>query len=113
MAANFGITVDKTSAGLGHEAAVEVIRCMGAYIDKHFGALGGFSPARTPMNSWRVLPNSDLAEVEGILENLSTDFQEQGIRQIQACANKSPASRANVVNDRSNRATGDRRNGAT
>jgi phospholipid/cholesterol/gamma-HCH transport system ATP-binding protein len=84
------------SAGLGHEAAVEVIRCMGAYIDKHFGALGGFSTRRNTNEFVTVLPNSDLAEVEGILENLSTDFQEQGIRQIQACANKSPASRANV-----------------
>jgi hypothetical protein len=43
-----------------------------------------------------VLPNSNLAEVEGILENLTTDFQEEGIRQIQAGANKSPDSRANA-----------------
>ena len=43
-----------------------------------------------------VLPNSDLAKVEGILENFTKDFQEQGIRQIQAGANKSDASMENV-----------------
>lgn len=87
--------LDAISAGLGHEAAVEAIRCMGAYIDKHFGAVGGFSTRQHTNEFVTVLPNSDLAEVESILENLTKDFQEQGIRQIQAGANKSAASMEN------------------
>ena len=83
--------LDAITAGLGHEAAPEVIRCMGAYIDKYFGAVGGFSTRQHTNEFVTVLPNSDLAEVEGILKNLATDFQEQGIRQIQAGANKSAA----------------------
>jgi phospholipid/cholesterol/gamma-HCH transport system ATP-binding protein len=84
--------LDAITAGLGHEAAPEAIRCMGAYIDKHFGAVGGFSTRQNTNEFVTVLPNSDLAEVEGILKSLATDFQEQGIRQIQAGANKSAAS---------------------
>ena len=43
-----------------------------------------------------VLPNSDRAEAEDILQNFAKDFQEQGIRQIQAGVNKSAASTENV-----------------
>ena len=88
--------LDAISACLGHKAAPEVIRCLGTYIDKHFGAVGGFSTRQNTNEFVTVLPNSDLAEVEGILENLTKDFQEQGIRQIQAGANKSAASVENV-----------------
>jgi|GEM_PF-18507 phospholipid/cholesterol/gamma-HCH transport system ATP-binding protein len=80
------------SAGLGHEAAPEAIRCMGTYIDKHFGAVGGFSTRQNTHEFVTVLPNSDLAAAEGILEDLIRDFQENGIRQIQAGAYKSATS---------------------
>jgi phospholipid/cholesterol/gamma-HCH transport system ATP-binding protein len=88
--------LDAISTGMGHKTTPEAIRCMGVYIDKHFGAVGGFSTRQNTNEFVTVLPNSDLAEVEGILENFTKDFQEQGIRQIQAGANKSAASMENV-----------------
>jgi phospholipid/cholesterol/gamma-HCH transport system ATP-binding protein len=87
--------LDAISAGLGHETAPEALRCMGAYIDKHFGALGGFSTRQNSNEFVTVLPNTDMVEIEGILARLTKDFQEQGIRQIQARANKSTASTTN------------------
>lgn len=83
--------LDAISAGLGYEAAPEAIRCMGAYIDKHFGAVGGFSSRQSINEFVTVLPNSDLAEADGILKNFIKDFQEQGIRTIQAGACKRAA----------------------
>jgi phospholipid/cholesterol/gamma-HCH transport system ATP-binding protein len=68
---------------------------MGAYIDKHFGAVGGFSTRQNTNEFVTVLPNSDMVEVEGILGSLAKDFKEQGIRQIQAGANKRTASKEN------------------
>ena len=38
--------LDAISAGWGHEAAPEAIRCMGAYIDKYFGAVAGSHPPK-------------------------------------------------------------------
>jgi len=84
--------LDAISAGLGQEAAPEAIRCMGAYIDKHFGAVGGFSTRQSINEFVTVLPNSDLAEAEGILENFTKDFRKQGIRTIQAGGSKRAAS---------------------
>ena len=69
---------------------------MGAYIDKYFGAVGGFSTRHHTNEFVTVLPNSNLAEVEGILKNLIEDFQKHAVRLIQAGANKSAASIANV-----------------
>jgi phospholipid/cholesterol/gamma-HCH transport system ATP-binding protein len=83
--------LDTISASLGHEAVPEAIRCMGLYIDKHFGAVGGFSTRQNTNEFVTVLPNSDLAAVEGILEDLTRDFQEHGIRQIQAGVHKGSA----------------------
>jgi len=88
--------LDAISAGLGHEAAPEAIRCMGAYIDKHFGAVGGFSTRQNTNEFVTVLPDSDLSAVEGVLENLIKDFQEHGIRQIQSGIHRGAASMENV-----------------
>ena len=93
--------LDAISAGLGHKAAPEAIRCIGVYIDKHFGAVGGFSTRQSTNEFVTVLPNSDLTEVKGILGDFTKDFQEQGIRQIQSGANRSAAVNGEALNSRS------------
>jgi phospholipid/cholesterol/gamma-HCH transport system ATP-binding protein len=80
--------LDAISASLGYEVAPEAIRCMGAYIDKHFGVLGGFSTRQSTNEFVTVLPNADLAEVEGILEGFTKDFQQLGLRDIQTAASQ-------------------------
>jgi hypothetical protein len=42
--------LDEIISSMGHDAAQELIHSMGLYIDKHFGAIGGFPPAVSPMN---------------------------------------------------------------
>ena len=58
------------------------------YIDKHFGAIGGFSTRRKSNEFVTVLPFSSLEEAESILKDFVKDFQEQGIRDIWAGAQK-------------------------
>ncbi len=79
-------------AGLGHEAGQEAIRSMGAFIDKHFGAIGGFSTRRRINEFVAMLPYCDPSEAEGILKDFIEDFQKQGIREIWAGASKQTAS---------------------
>ena len=81
---------------LNEERVLSNIRSMGAYIDKYVGAVGGFSTRQNTNEFATVLPHSDMVEVEGILEKLTKDFQEQGICQTQAAANKRTASREKV-----------------
>jgi phospholipid/cholesterol/gamma-HCH transport system ATP-binding protein len=83
--------LDAIAEILGHDAAQEAIRKMGAYIDKHFGAVGGFS-ARHSINQFvTVLPYSDLAESAIILEEFIADFRDEGVRAIQGVALKKGA----------------------
>jgi phospholipid/cholesterol/gamma-HCH transport system ATP-binding protein len=67
---------------LGFNAAELIIRSLGSFIAKHFGAVGGFSSRQTRGEYATVLPNSNLEEAERIMENFTKDFQENGIQDI-------------------------------
>lgn len=76
----------------GHEAAQEALRCMGVCIDKHFGAVGGFSTRHSANQFVSVLPYSDLTEAVTILEEFKKEFGEEGIRSVEAAARKKATS---------------------
>lgn len=64
---------------------------MGVYIDKHFGATGGFSTRRSINEFVTVLPYSELDEAEDMLKDFVKDFHEHGIREIWAGARERAA----------------------
>jgi phospholipid/cholesterol/gamma-HCH transport system ATP-binding protein len=78
--------LDSIIDNLGHTAAQSGIRTMGAYINKHFGAVGGFSSRRRINQYSTVLPFSDLDEAQRILENFTRDFQKNGLQGIENAA---------------------------
>jgi phospholipid/cholesterol/gamma-HCH transport system ATP-binding protein len=80
--------LDEIISSMGHDAAQELIHSMGVYIDKHFGAIGGFSTRRKSNEFVTVLPFSNLEEAESIFKDFVKDFQEQGIRNIWAGAQR-------------------------
>ena len=84
------LDIIRTSAG--YDAAQVAIRSLGIYIDKHFGAIGGFSTRRRSNEFVTVLPYSDLTEAESILKNFVKDFQEGGIHDVWAGARKQTSS---------------------
>jgi phospholipid/cholesterol/gamma-HCH transport system ATP-binding protein len=73
---------DAIIKNLGHTALQEGIRTMGRYINKHFGAMGGFSARRSINQFETVLPFSNIEEAEQILEDFIGDFQKQGMKEI-------------------------------
>lgn len=80
--------LDSVIAHLGHTAAQKGIQTMGSYINKHFGAVGGFSARRSINQFGTVLPFSDLKEAEQILEDFITDFRQNGLIHIENAARK-------------------------
>lgn len=64
---------------LGHDAAQEMIRALGSYISKHFGAVGGFSSRQTINEIGTILPFSNLHEAESILVDFIRDLKEEGL----------------------------------
>ena len=71
---------------LGHKAAQSGIRMMGNYINKHFGAVGGFSARRSINQFGTVLPFSNQEEAERILADFIRDFQKNGLISIEDAA---------------------------
>jgi phospholipid/cholesterol/gamma-HCH transport system ATP-binding protein len=82
--------LDIIISGLGHEASQEAIRRMGLYIDKHFGAIGGFSSRRHINEFVTVLPYSDLTETKIMLKDFVMDFQEEGIQNFWSAGWRAP-----------------------
>ena len=80
--------LDIIRMGAGHDAAQVAIRSLGIYIDKHFGAIGGFSTRRRNNEFVTVLPYSDLTEAESILKDFAEDFQRGGIHDVSAAARR-------------------------
>jgi phospholipid/cholesterol/gamma-HCH transport system ATP-binding protein len=67
----------------GHNAVPLIIRSLGNYIEKHFGAaVGGFSTRRRSNEFVTVLPYSDLGEAEHILQDFAADLQKIGIHDV-------------------------------
>jgi phospholipid/cholesterol/gamma-HCH transport system ATP-binding protein len=75
--------MDEIVENLGHDVAQEIIRALGTYVNKHFGAVGGFSARQTINEIGTVLPFSDLNETERILEDFVKDLQNQGMCDLQ------------------------------
>jgi phospholipid/cholesterol/gamma-HCH transport system ATP-binding protein len=76
--------IDLVSENMGHDATQEIIRALGSYINKHFGAVGGFSARQTINEYATVLPYSDLEEAERIMVDFKKDFLEHGLPNIQS-----------------------------
>lgn len=67
---------------IGYDAAQETIHTMGIYIDKQFGAIGGFSTRRKLNEFVTVLPFSNFDEAESIVKDFVEEFQKAGISGI-------------------------------
>jgi phospholipid/cholesterol/gamma-HCH transport system ATP-binding protein len=80
--------LDTIITKLGHDAAQEAIHSMGAYIDKHFGSIGGFSTRHRINEVITMLPYSDIADAQDILRDFIKDFQEKGNSEIWALYRK-------------------------
>jgi phospholipid/cholesterol/gamma-HCH transport system ATP-binding protein len=66
------------STKLGHDAAQEAIHSMGLYIDKHFGPVGGFSTRHRLNEVITMVPYSDIADTQSVLQDFTKDFQGKG-----------------------------------
>jgi phospholipid/cholesterol/gamma-HCH transport system ATP-binding protein len=71
--------MDTISEKFGHDVAQEIIRTMGAYINKHFGAVGAFSSRQTIDEFGTVLPFSDTEEAEQVMSDFITDLKKTGV----------------------------------
>jgi len=75
--------MDTIQENLGHDAAQQIIRALGSYINKHFGAVGGFSSRQTINEYATVLPYSDIEEARRIMEDFTRDFKTNALPELE------------------------------
>jgi phospholipid/cholesterol/gamma-HCH transport system ATP-binding protein len=80
--------MDAIGEAVSQDAAQEVLRSLGTYIRKHFGAVGGFSTRQTINEFATILPFSDLEEAKRILDDFVKDFREQGMAEVSSVFNE-------------------------
>ena len=80
--------MDAIGEAVNQDAAQQVLRSLGTYIRKHFGAVGGFSTRQTINEFATILPFSDLDEAKRILDNFIKDFREQGMAEVSSVFNE-------------------------
>lgn len=68
---------------LGHEKGQGLIRGLGNYINRHFGAVGGFSVRQKRNQFVTVLPFSDSSEADQLIADFAQELQEEGFAGIE------------------------------
>jgi len=82
----FGVEFDLLAETLGHQAAVEVLRGLGEYINSHLGGIGGFSTRQGKDQILTILPHVDVDEAQSLVETLGKALQDRVLRKIQKSA---------------------------
>lgn len=78
----FSVELDLISETLGPRAALEVVKSLGEYINKHLDALGGFSARQSRDHILTILPHAELNEAQQLLDNFTKELQEHAIFDI-------------------------------
>jgi phospholipid/cholesterol/gamma-HCH transport system ATP-binding protein len=82
----FSVELDLITEALGFKTALEVIKSLGTYINKHLDALGGFSTRQSRDHILTILPHAELNEAQQLLDNFAKGLQDHALLNIQATA---------------------------
>ncbi|HMK56443.1 MAG TPA: ATP-binding cassette domain-containing protein [Dissulfurispiraceae bacterium] len=82
----FGVHMDFLSEALGHQAAIEVIKALGEYVDRYFSPLGGFSARHSREKILTVLPHIGAEEAGQLLHDMGRSLEDEALPAIQASA---------------------------
>jgi phospholipid/cholesterol/gamma-HCH transport system ATP-binding protein len=80
----FGVKFDQLAESLGHYAAVEIVKTLGAFINKHLGAAGGFSTRLRRGQILTIIPYLDVSEGPFLVENFSEKLKQEAFAEMQS-----------------------------
>lgn len=79
----FSVELDLITETLGPKLALEVVKSLGEYINKHLDALGGFSARQSRDHILTILPHAELNEAQQLLDNFAKELQEHALFDIE------------------------------
>jgi len=82
----FGVSVDQVAAIPGAQTAMEVLKILGAYINRHFVPLGGFSARHSRDRILTILPHTGLEDAGKLVHDIAQELQQKALPEINSAA---------------------------
>jgi len=82
----FGVQLDLLAGEIGPQAAIEVLKALGEYVNEYFGPLGGFSARHRRDKILTILPRIGIEEAGQLVHDVAQALQEKALPGIQALA---------------------------
>ena len=82
----FGVSVDQITAILGAQSAVEVLKTLGAYVNKYFVPLGGFSARHSRDRILTILPHTGLEDAGTLVHDIAQELQQKALPELNSIA---------------------------
>jgi phospholipid/cholesterol/gamma-HCH transport system ATP-binding protein len=84
----FGVQFELLAGALGPQAAIEVLKAVGEYVNEYFGPLGGFSARHRRDKILTILPHIGIEEAGQLVHDVAQALQEKALPGIQALAGR-------------------------
>jgi len=82
----FGVSVDQITAILGAQTAIDVLKTLGAYVNKYFVPLGGFSARHSRDRILTILPHTGLEDASKLVHDIAQELQQKALPEINSIA---------------------------
>ena len=80
----FSVHFEHLTDVLGHQAALEVLKALGEYVNKYLGPLGGFSARHSRDKILTILPHISIEEAGQLVRDLAQGLQLKALPEIRA-----------------------------
>jgi phospholipid/cholesterol/gamma-HCH transport system ATP-binding protein len=85
-AALFSVEFDLLNDALGPLAALEVLRSLGEYTNRHFQSVGGFSARHSRDQILTIFPHTSPSEAEQLVADFAQQLEQEGLANIESSA---------------------------
>ncbi len=85
-AALFSVEFELLEETLGPQAAVEVVRALGEYTNRHFSSVGGFSTRHRRDQILTIFPHTRPDEAKGLVAGFAEELKQEALARIQSIA---------------------------
>jgi phospholipid/cholesterol/gamma-HCH transport system ATP-binding protein len=85
-AALFSVEFDLLNEALGPQVAVEVLRALGEYTNRHFNPIGGFSTRHSRDQILTIFPHTNTEEARQLVYGFAQELQREALARIRSIA---------------------------
>lgn len=78
----FSVSVDQITAIPGAQTAMEVLKTLGAYVNKYFVPLGGFSARHSRDRILTILPHTGLEDASKLVGDIAQELQQKDLPEM-------------------------------